>query len=342
MIARIAIAHEALGDLGQPGTRQAKREHERLLQLVREHGALVFADGEAAKQFMRRVRDANAPLPAGVGKRWNELALDFLQTNRMRVAEPSLAPPLRSAKLAEAGRTWGQAVDVAVVDGDTAVALGVPDEDGRLTDPATGFEVALADSVGETVHLAHIKNLRDKGFHPEGASRDEFWQEVLRPIWDMSSRATVLDRYLFKKVWWGTRGEHVQWLLERLAGTSGRKPRRLTLIGEALPDSQADLDQVLRVVDEACRDGGLNEVTVKLVPPGRGRTTHLPHDRHIRFDKAAVYLYAGFDRLSRPTIQAHDGLHWEYKWSPDALAALRDVEARASRARGVQEAAWTP
>ena len=343
MIARLAIAAEALDDLAQLGTRGAKREHERLLQLVREHGALVFADGEAATQFLRRVREGSSPLPAGVGKRWNELVIDFHKANRMRVAEPSLAPPLRSARFEEVSPAWAQAVDVAVIDGDTATALGVPDEDGLLTDSATGFEVALADSIGQTNHLTRIKRLRDKGFHPEGALREEFWGEVVFPIWDVSSRATVLDRYLFKQIWRGARNEQLQWLIQRLAGATVRRPRRITLIGEALADCQVNLDQVLQVVDEACRGGVVDKVTVKLVPPpGRGQTPHLPHERHIRFDNAAVFLGPGFDRLSRSKVTAHDGLHWDYRWSPEALTALRAVEDRAARASGVQDATWTP
>lgn len=87
----------------------------------------------------------------------------------------------------------------------------------------------------------------------------------------------------------------------------------------------------------------MHSVPVKLIPPPRGgQAHHLPHDRHIRFDNAAVYLYAGFSRLSRSTVTAHDGVHWEYKWSPEALLELRSLEERASRARGVREETWTP
>ncbi|MHA6751535.1 hypothetical protein ACX31A_11725 [Dermacoccus nishinomiyaensis] len=237
--------------------------------------------------------------------------------------------------MADLGAAWASAVDVAVVGETMADLLGIPDDDGLMADPATGFEVALADWVAVTNHLTAIKELRDRGFHAQGRSRDDFWREVLAPIWSVSTHATVVDRYLFRKIWNGKRDEHVRWLLRRLNETPGKRGR-VVLIGEALSSVDADMDLVLQVISEACQGGRIDAVTVQLTPPHRGSSPYLPHDRHIRFDNAAVYLNAGFDRLSCSTITAPDGLVWEYRWAHDAMQALRAVEKRALRARGLR------
>lgn len=342
MIARLAIAPEALDDLDNLGARASKREHERLVQLVQEHGALVFADDDSASQFIRRIRAGSSSLPAGVGKRWSELAVFFHKAGRLRTARPALTSPLTALPMGDHGAAWASNVDIAVVDEATAQGLGVPLEEGLITDPDTGFEVALPDSIAATSHLHAIKELRDRGFHGNGTPRDDFWHDVLEPIWDVSTHVTVLDRYLFARIWRERHDEHVQWLLRWLDQAPGRRGR-VTLIGEALTNQAADVSEVLDVVGDACSGGRIDMVTVKLTPPPRrGQPPYLPHDRHIRFDSAGVYLNAGFDRLEHPTITAHDGLVWEYRWSPQALQALRDVEARASRARGLQTAEWHP
>lgn len=295
---------------------------------------MVFPDDAAASEFLRLLRDPQASLPPGVAKRWETLLIDFRKGSRMWPARPPLAPRLRQApEFAALGQSWGGSVDVVVVDESTGSILGVPEDHGWLVDERSGLEVAYPDAIHACDHISRIGQFESEGNLPVGASREVFWDEVIMPIWRSSKRATLVDRYLLKGLWNG-RGDHVEWLLGRMADTLG--PRgSVTLITEAKEAWQLDPELVLDRLAPVCFGGRIERLQIQLVP-SRGGGSHLPHDRHIRFDTSAVILHAGFDRLAGAKVRDPAGMNWEYRWVDHAIGALRAGEERAVGARGVR------
>ena len=159
------------------------------------------------------------------------------------------------------------------------------------------------------------------------------------PIWRSAKRATLVDRYLLQGLWRGRKSEHVEWLLDRLAGALGGRAS-VTLITEVRDPWLSDPEAVLDQLEPFFTGGRIDRLQLHLVP-ARERGSHLPHDRHIRFDTNAVILHAGFDRLSGATVRDPSGMNWEYRWADAALSSLRAAEERAVGAPGVRGAERT-
>lgn len=296
---------------------------------------MVFPDDAVASEFLRLLRDPQASLPPGVAKRWEALLIDFRKGSRMWPARPPLAPGLRQTpEFAALGQSWGGSVDVVVVDEATGSILGIPEDQGWLVDQRSGLEVAYPDAIHACDHISRIGQFQSEGNLPVGASREVFWDEVIMPIWRSAKRATLVDRYLLQGLWRGRKGEHVEWLLGRLADAPGARGS-VTLITEAKDPWLSDPEAVLDQLEPFCAGGRIDRLQLHLVP-ARERGSHLPHDRHIRFDTNAVILHAGFDRLSRANVGDPNGMNWEYRWAEDALSSLRAAEERAVGAHRVR------
>lgn len=328
MIAKINISAKALNTLSTASPRVNKRAHEKFISRINKHGYLVFENDLAASEFMDYLKHDAQNLPAGVAKRWRELVLELHKHTRLKAARPPLNYSVSEADEFRAlSNAWESDIDVAVVDPDTAKTLGVPENDGNKVSPESGFEVTVADVAVDCHHFETFDSLIDRGVYSNGSTRDSFWRDVLYPLWFSSRKAIILDRYLLKG-WleYGWKDEHVQWLARMLAHSRGPQGD-LTLICETPQMSASYFDGALETLKSMSSGGRLRSIELVLIPGDWGRR-RLPHDRHIRFDSAAVSLHAGFGRLSRPIISPLDGMRWQYITDKKSLSSLQSDEDR--------------
>jgi hypothetical protein len=59
------------------------------------------------------------------------------------------------------------------------------------------------------------------------------------------------------------------------------------------------------------------------------QSERMPHDRHVRFSiGVGLKLHAGFDRLSRISVQDRDGMSWQYISAAASVQVLKAQEKR--------------
>lgn len=328
MITRINISPSALRTVSSATGRVAKHAHKQLLDMVRNHGVIVLESSDAAKELVRFLKQHDDALPPGVRKKWMDLAIDFLKTNRMTTAKPALSlSPTTAQGFNSLSNAWSREIDVALVDPQAAETLGVPEDEGQMVSPETGFEVVIADVATNSYHFDAIKHLVAQGSLGQGESRELFWKDVLEPLWSVSRNAVVLDRYLFsgflEKGW---KDEHVQWLSRKLAHARG-PVGKLTLIGQDFRPSETKFQRACDNLLRLATEGRLHSIDLVLVPPDNWKPRDYPHDRHIRFDSGAIMPLAGFDRLSRPKISHSEGMNWKFLLSSNS-GALQESERK--------------
>jgi hypothetical protein len=337
MLARLALAPEAL-DEAVPGipVAAAKSLHTTLLEALNAHGSLVFASNAEALDFVNAVK-AGQGLPPGAAQKWRETLIHLRKLGRINVLVPPRDTGLSSVRvLADLRKGWGGHVEVAVVGNKASSCIGVPTDVGLLEDSEARLEVATMVTAPHSRTISQYRELARTAWMSAGESRDTFWNDVLEPVAAQSRAVTVLDGYLFHRLWrkaeqqpysrrWDQ--EHVAWLLELLDRimapgsevelVGGFDPRR--------PASAEDTAALICAEWSPAAQGRLRSVTLVLAPKDR----HFPHDRHIRFNTGvAVLINAGLDRLRERTIWDPNGMGWHYRWAPAGVEELRRAEQR--------------
>lgn len=341
MIARLSVAADALEDLtGQHSVPTAKAQHETLARALEAHGLLVFANPDEERELLDAARRIGTN-PPGVKARWLSVLAEMKKSKRMLYLTPPGTFGLTGvAAIEELRAGWGGKAQVAVLSTQQASALGV-DADGLLVDAPSGLELAAAPIAAYCKTLGDIHELIQRGVVAHGASRDEFWKEVLQPIAVLSRQVVILDQYLFGDVCWhhtklphSTRWDPdmVIWALRKL-DASMQRGAEVTLMGSTGgrgPRDAADAAEMINDLWNPPAAGRLGkvEIVAGLWKQGQER---MPHDRHVRFSAgAAVKSLPGFGRLGRSAVQDLDGMGWQYHWKPMALAELRSAERRVS------------
>lgn len=337
MLARIAIDPEALADPITPIS-LTKVLHNNLLEMIAAHGYIVFANNEEAQAFIKAIRNHKS-LPPGMVEKWATFLPELYKQGRMSLISPTGDNPIsRLRELDELQQGWKGNLDVAVLCAANAAAIGISDEDGILDDTTSHVELATFGATPHTRTVARYRELADTAVVPYKAPRDQFWNDVLRPVATASKKATILDGYLLTSLWnnedklprsrsWGP--EHVAWMLDHLDSTM-KRGAEVELICAYEPhklhfDAEASAD-IIRDWWVPAAPGRLAKVTVTLIERQKGFT----HDRHIRFSTGvAITVPAGFDRLRSPNLWDQDGMAWAYKWRRDAINGLREREERA-------------
>lgn len=336
MRARLAVAANALGCEDLP-LQAANLAHRVLLGEINAHAGLVFSDKADLAAFLQAVR-SEASLPQDARKGWTETMIRLRKLGRITVAQDRPKPLAQVGTLSELRTAWANSAEVAVIANSACSTLEVPPS-GLRSDPGMRPDVVTSLAVTEAEPLRRIQLLEGRALLAKGTERDVFWRDVLEPLANGATSATVLDRYLFRpaldiafgRPW--TRdwvGEHLGWLLARLdeAMSPGSEVR---LIGQCpSPYSSFSADataQAVRDVWGPSQSGRLASVALFLAPATSG--SRFPHDRHIRLSTgAAIGLTAGFDRLRAETVQDVDGMAWSFSWRPESLQALEEKELR--------------
>lgn len=282
-------------------------------------------------------------LPPDVSRAWRELLIRFLKSPKRVVAcRPPLSPIANAMELTELARDWGAFADIAVVDNASLARFGIPEDKGSMSVEGSDFEVAAAAAFPSCPRLARFRDLMDVGLVSPGSQREMFWRDVIEPLSRCSSAVSVVDGYLFGRLWDDRRNpDHVVWLLEHLDDVVIDQAT-VTLFSRKGDGSSANAigDRILRKWVRSS-ERRISSLRIVLVPDrvwmnGRpGQRGPMPHDRHIRFNVGgAIGISAGLDRLSNPTIWDPNGMKWDFKWDPRALEPLSLAEGRCSHAAG--------
>lgn len=350
MLAKLSLGPEALLELGagQPPKR-AKVEHQQLIRQIHAHGLLAL-DNSQAESLVNLLRTKPGQLPAGRAREWLELLTAFIKDRRRFERLPDgLWDETRQQSSVSAFQDAVRAyLDIAVVGVAEAERLRLGYDDDESVP-----EITRADWASTCDTFRRFADIADAGHLPMGASRDNFWRDILRPLAQASRSVVVIDPYLYS----GLRNhrpratpEHVCWLLENLDGAL--QGGTVTFIGPEPDDdrrpgpqtAQETLDLILRNWQRS--DSRVRELEVVLVPRRRWEGQRsvkgdLPHDRHIRFSAGpATILNSGFDRLRSRLVTDKDGMNWSYRWLPDALEPLRAAEERCLQSAEVDRAVW--
>ncbi|WP_210493654.1 hypothetical protein [Patulibacter sp. SYSU D01012] len=336
----MSLAPGALGDLSdQLPPAAAKAQHETLIRAIEAHGLLVFTSPDEERELLLAARGMGTA-PPGVRNRWLTVLEELKKRKRLTYFAPPVAERLGAVTgMDELRQVWGRRAQVAVLPDGQAAALGV-DGSGLYRDAQSNLEVAAAHSAAYCNTLDALRELADRGVLEHGASRDDFFKQVLLPVALLSRRVVVVDQYLFGNVCWHHDNrprsarwdsEAVVWLLRWLdrvlqpgaevvlMGASG---------GQRNPRDAADAAAMITDLWQPAANGQIARVDV-VTGPWRQGDVRMPHDRHIRFSAgAAVKSLPGFDRLGRSTVQDEDGMGWQYHWKPSSLKEMREAEKR--------------
>lgn len=176
------------------------------------------------------------------------------------------------------------------------------------------LELTVPASIDQCSTAMDLEALRNEVTKPAGASREKTWSQIFRPLVGVSTEVNIFDRYMFsgllelnvsgrrKK-----RGiDHLIWILNRLDEELPKtaEVNLFALVGEPVArDNRDPTAKAYEVGDIAAALGRLEAWN----RPGALHlylATFLDHERHMRFNNAAVKLTAGLDRFAAD----HNGL----------------------------------
>lgn len=333
MLTKIALDPEALLELFEPPSLM-KSVHQVVIDTLNAHGRIVFRSDKEAKRFIEATKSSS--LSPNLVKRWEAVIYHLYKTKRARVLQPQDEVSISAlSKLAEIEGAWSGKVSVMVLSSDAAAAVGVPSDEGVLDDSDADLELATLHSATLTKSVSNLRALAASIVFPF-KSRNVFWGEVLGPIAEVSQSVSILDKYIFKEVWYRADKpwkitkeppEQLVWLLRNLDDEmrGGSKVHILSHSSSSDPGLEETADAI-RNAWKAPSAGRLSKVEISLSPVSKG----FPHDRHIRFNTGVgIALSAGFDRLQKPECWDPSGMSWSYIYMPNDVEALRQREARA-------------
>jgi hypothetical protein len=316
-------------------------QHAALCEALDAHGHLVFASEDEGKLLARSINQVGEQHPEA-SKLWTVLVKRIVQSRRFDYLAPPNATGLDgTTRLQDLRSGWTAQTDVAAFDDVRAEAMGVGSGEMRRVDPQSGIDVARIGAAAFAGTLADLKTLRDGGVIAHGESRERLWDDVLRPLAQVTRQFTVLDRYLFSSLADAVAGGRaasgfVAWLLRHI-DAEARDGCELTLAGfrgepgKAPADGAAAAALVSQVLE--LTSGRLGKVELLVVQPA----SYLPHDRHITSSVGVGITFpASFDVFSRETIAKREGVEFVYRWSGAAVGKLREAEERFARDRSAE------
>lgn len=338
MHATVTIEPSALWMPGVPSN-MIGQLNRNLLSTLRAHGRLVFASDDEVTTFIRIVK-SSPDLPVATRTEWIALLTEFRKSRRMTVLKGHVC--VRDCdSIAAIRHDWEPDADVAVVDDSLGIALGLEAVDGLDSDPDHGPDVAVAATAPDSPRIQRYRSLHAAPFVPRDSTREEFWRSVLQPLARGTVAATVLDGYLFNRLWaikhrrpWARsqRDEQCAWLIRKFDAVVA-VGSTLRLIGnEDLRDYPDETAGTTAFALKSMLDGyapkRIHRIEVVLAHPPRG--SRFPHNRHVRFGNGtAISVHDGFDRFSKPSIDSGTDVQWNYLWNADAMRNLERDEGLA-------------
>lgn len=313
MIARIALDADALLDHKEP-SRRSSNTHRSLLEVLESYGYLQFlgkTDADALFNVVEGLSDEMKEL-------WTKVVLSLHDLNRLHVgtSDDATGEICDTVPLSEPLRSL---VDLIVVREEVSEGNNLLEEQGfakRDDEP----ELSLADSVAQCQTIDKMRKLRRIGNYGEGTSRNKIWDEVFAAPAEVSSEATLLDRFFLTNLLSGAGGgrrSHADWLLRKLDATMP-EGANVRLLGEwpvvrgskSLVEKVSLQKRVKSHIAPIIGTGRLGSINVLLAPWPR-RHEGGPHNRHIRFAAGiAIGTDEGFDRLDSTKVQGIDGFSW--------------------------------
>jgi len=321
---RVALDADALLD-HKDATRQDIHVHRTLTKTLADYGFIEALGQNDADALFEAIQQ----LGPDVQGRWVEVLGALHACNRLRVGEghQTVRELVNVDHLPE---DLHEKLDLIVVS-ETAA-------DTQNISPQVGFakrerepELCVAESVLFCAAIEQVQTLRERGNFPPSTAREAIWKAVFALPAELSTEATLLDRYFLNHLLHGRgRGrDHAEWFISALDRTMANNSR-LKLLCEVPAEGNPPKPLTRETLEWAVRDritpivgrGRLAELEVVLAPWPK-RHEDAPHNRHLRFSSGvAITTHEGFDRLDKQEVAGIDGFSWSAVTSASMLGDL--------------------
>ena len=303
----IGIGSSAIQDHGgDPALRRAI--HEELLEDLMVHGRLVFASEKHLSAFVKAVRG----LPTSLAKAWETV----LTSGRVRVKiiDPTRKPGIDSlTDSALLDERYSDAMQLVLVEAAQAEILGVPPEEFSASSPEGLVEIGRITTASRTATILAARQVLTAPLR-HGVSREEEWEERLRPLARNSRPIVIYDKYAGMQaarryIYDRPKGDGLTWLLRHLSTVPNQKVRIITAVPfKSAPREPMDVEVIRRGLVSLHRSlKNSLKMDIVLVPERTRDGDHIErfgHDRHIRFgQRAALALGMGVQSFSMKHFQ---------------------------------------
>jgi hypothetical protein len=318
------------------GRREIDRIHRELTELVYSHGLIAFGCEEAKQEFLEAVRELGRS--STVAAQYWDAVLTHLGANRRLVdADPTPGCDVGAvATIDELREAWSGRTRVAVMHDEKAEALGLDPNDWSFFDFRSMIEIGRHDLGWNCRTVRDFRSESERGVVVAGTNRDYIWDWYLEPLVLASKRISVFDRFAAKNIVMRHRNGRADrypvtalgWLLQQIDSVD-----RTGIEISIFTGLQGVGAETLRAVDvEAAirgvwggRPGAAAIASIAVHAASWEDDRGLPHDRHIRFDVAAVVqLPAGIDRFDRESLNRDIAI--DYRWVAEPVAKAIDAE----------------
>lgn len=324
MMCRVALDADALLD-HKHATRRDMNIHRTLTKTLFDYGFIEALGKNDAVALLEAIEQ----LSPDARERWGAVLVALDACNRLRRGEghQTVRELVNVDHLPE---DLHETLDLIVVSETAAERQHLPLEVGfaqREREP----ELCVAESFTNCATVERVQRLRGRGNFPPSTAREAIWKAVFALPAELSTEATLLDRYFLNDLLRGRgRGrDHAEWFIRALDRTMAHNSS-LRLLCEVPADGNPPKPLTEEKLKRAVRD--------RIIPiVGRGRLAKLevvlapwfklhedaPHNRHLRFlSGVAITTPEGFDRLDKQEVAGIDGFSWSAVTSASMLGDL--------------------
>ncbi|WP_417503690.1 hypothetical protein [Microbacterium sp.] len=328
MIINVGLSPNSVVDLGslkQGSTAPALQAT--LAEWLQSHGAVLMSSKAEAQALIQTVKNG-VDLTESERHRWRELLYWLQRGGRLTVAQPELTPLEDSRDLNDAPGSLHRPY-LAVVSNETFGHLHPDSDEGIVTYPGD-LDIATSGAATLSPLFERAKLTANVDVYKPGRSREEVWNEVLRPLAIRTKQVTIFDPYVFSEMYRrddvsDSSSEHLEWLLAKLNSTAPQGTM-VKIFGwrkgtrSAVRPSGASPSQIAQLLRQRWSEAPNRVTGVELITLPAGQ--RFPHDRHIMFgDTTGLELPSGLDRLAQPTLV--QPFSFGYKSKNPQLEALR-------------------
>lgn len=205
VLLRTAIDPAALLDHTSYRDRQV---HRAIVKELMRHGVLVLNKDQDGS-----LQDSIGRLGPDSQTLWKKTIESLNDVNRVS-RDPGLVSVADSLESASPGDIWKKALlDLVIAGEENARPHGVDFSSGVREIGET--DVVLAATIDRSPVLQKAKNV---GRFPIGTPRSDVAEQFLRPLATYSSAVKIIDPHILESfIRYGTKSEHVEWLLSELA-----------------------------------------------------------------------------------------------------------------------------
>jgi hypothetical protein len=289
----VPIALDATGLAAAADDAQYRAWHRRLVEILLEHGWLVFAD----RLDHAALLDAIQGLPASVQPIW----LEAMMRLPMRAVSDRPARSVSSLDtLVDIVGDWASCARLVLCDDEKCTTLlAIDPSDASVVDAITGLEVGRLELVSEMEVLRNVLALASTEIRA-GQSREDVWRERVKPLIAASDQITIVDRYAGARyLRAGERGliSGLEWFLSRSSSTRRLGVHLVTEVGSRSAGRLAsELGGLAPVLSGSLSSFEVTMATSAAFSPHG-------HARHVEFGGRYVFtLDKGLEIFEEPTV----------------------------------------